>query len=159
MIVFLDPGQQRRQRQLDQPPGAHRPRWHQECQASGTSTDDGYPEHTFTWDTVLRIRQSLTALGRAHRDVARQRHRPGPCVDERAEMANCAEAQRRRQHPRRRRPADRARLPRQLLVAAAQPGAGRPVGQFAQIMRDQLQASGLVPATYIGSGGLYPRAD
>ncbi len=31
--------------------------------------------------------------------------------------------------------------------------------QFAQIMRDQLQASGLTPANYIGQGGLYPRAD
>ena len=34
-----------------------------DCQASGTSTDDGFPEHTFTWDTTLRIRQALTALG------------------------------------------------------------------------------------------------
>jgi N-acetylmuramoyl-L-alanine amidase len=26
-------------------------------------------------------------------------------------------------------------------------------------MRDQLQAAGLIPANYIGQGGLYPRAD
>jgi N-acetylmuramoyl-L-alanine amidase len=31
--------------------------------------------------------------------------------------------------------------------------------RFAQIMRDQLQASGFVPSTYIGSAGLNPRAD
>jgi N-acetylmuramoyl-L-alanine amidase len=31
--------------------------------------------------------------------------------------------------------------------------------QFAGIMRDQLQGSGFVPSTYIGSGGLNPRAD
>ena len=31
--------------------------------------------------------------------------------------------------------------------------------QFARIMRDQLQASGLMPANYIGQGGLYPRSD
>jgi N-acetylmuramoyl-L-alanine amidase len=31
--------------------------------------------------------------------------------------------------------------------------------QFAQIMRDQMQAAGMTPANYIGRGGLYPRAD
>jgi N-acetylmuramoyl-L-alanine amidase len=31
--------------------------------------------------------------------------------------------------------------------------------QFAQIMRDQLQASGIPPANYIGTSGLYGRAD
>ena len=31
--------------------------------------------------------------------------------------------------------------------------------QFARIMRDQLQASGIPPATYIGQSGLYPRSD
>ena len=31
--------------------------------------------------------------------------------------------------------------------------------QFAQVMRDQLQAAGLVPSTYIGTGGLNPRSD
>jgi N-acetylmuramoyl-L-alanine amidase len=31
--------------------------------------------------------------------------------------------------------------------------------QFAQTMRDQLQASGLVPSTYVGTGGLNPRSD
>ena len=39
---------------------------------------------------------------------------------------------------------------------AAQAG---PSIQFAQTMRDQLQASGLLPANYIGQGGLYPRSD
>jgi N-acetylmuramoyl-L-alanine amidase len=34
-----------------------------------------------------------------------------------------------------------------------------PSVRFAQIMRDQLAASGFVPSTYIGSNGLNPRAD
>jgi N-acetylmuramoyl-L-alanine amidase len=31
--------------------------------------------------------------------------------------------------------------------------------QFAQTMRDQLRAAGLVPSTYIGTDGLNPRSD
>jgi N-acetylmuramoyl-L-alanine amidase len=34
-----------------------------------------------------------------------------------------------------------------------------PAIQFAQVMRDQLAASGFVPSTYIGSNGLDPRSD
>ena len=34
-----------------------------------------------------------------------------------------------------------------------------PSVRFAQIMRDQLQASGILPSNYIGSGGLNPRSD
>jgi N-acetylmuramoyl-L-alanine amidase len=30
---------------------------------SGTSTNDGYPEHTFNWDVVLKIQGALDALG------------------------------------------------------------------------------------------------
>jgi N-acetylmuramoyl-L-alanine amidase len=34
-----------------------------------------------------------------------------------------------------------------------------PSPRFASIMRDQLQASGFVPSTYVGSNGLNPRSD
>ncbi|MDT5355531.1 MAG: N-acetylmuramoyl-L-alanine amidase, partial [Mycobacterium sp.] len=34
-----------------------------------------------------------------------------------------------------------------------------PSVQFARIMRDQMQASGIPPATYIGQDGLYGRSD
>jgi N-acetylmuramoyl-L-alanine amidase len=63
MIVFLDPGHNGSN---DASIGKQVPTGRggtKNCQESGTSTDDGYPEHTFTWDTTLRIRQALTALG------------------------------------------------------------------------------------------------
>src|SRR3984885_8131430 len=158
-IVFLDPGHNGANdasisRQVPTGRGGTK-----DCQASGTSTNDGYPEHTFNWETVLRIRQELTALGvrtamsRGNDDAL------GPCVDERAAMANAL-------HP-------------DAIVsihADGGPATGRgfhvnysspplnqaqsgPSVQFAQIMRDQLQTSGLLPANYIGKGGLYPRSD
>jgi N-acetylmuramoyl-L-alanine amidase len=83
----------------------------------------------------------------------------GPCVDERANMAN-------------------ALRPNAILSIHADggPPSGRgfhvnysapplnqaqagPAVQFARIMRDQLQASGIPPSNYIGQDGLYGRSD
>ena len=159
MIVFLDPGHNGSNdasisRQVPTGRGGTK-----NCQESGTSTDDGYPEHTFTWDTTLRIRQALTALGVRTAMSRGDDTGLGPCVDERAAMAN-------------------ALSPNAVVSIHADggPPTGRgfhvlysspplnqaqagPAVQFAQIMRDQLQGSGLVPATYIGSAGLNPRSD
>jgi N-acetylmuramoyl-L-alanine amidase len=159
MIVFLDPGHNGANdasisRQVPNGRGATK-----DCQASGTSTDDGYPEHTFNWDTTLRIRQELTGLGVRTAMSRGNDTGPGPCVDERANMAN-------------------ALRPNAIVSIHADggPPTGRgfhvnysspplnqvqagPSVQLAQTMRDQLAAAGLVPATYIGSNGLYPRAD
>jgi N-acetylmuramoyl-L-alanine amidase len=88
MIVFLDPGHNGSNdgsisRQVPTGRGGTK-----DCQASGTSSDDGYPEHTFTWDTTLRIRQALTALGVRTAMSRGDDTGLGPCVDERANMAN-----------------------------------------------------------------------
>lgn len=62
MVVFLDPGHNAindgNSRQVPTGRGGTK-----DCQTSGTTTASGYPEHAFTWDTTLRIRAGLTALG------------------------------------------------------------------------------------------------
>lgn len=158
-IVFLDPGHNGANdasisRQVPTGRGGTK-----DCQASGTTTNSGYAEHTFNWDVTLRVRAILdangvrTALSRGNDDAL------GPCVDERAAMAN-------------------ALRPNAIVSIHADggPATGRgfhvlysdpplntvqagPSVQFAQIMRDQLKGSGVVPATYIGSNGLNPRSD
>jgi N-acetylmuramoyl-L-alanine amidase len=159
MIVFLDPGHNGSNddsisRQVPTGRGGTK-----DCQASGTSTEDGYAEHTFAWDTTLRIRQALTALGVRTAMSRGDDTGLGPCVDERAAMANSL---------------------RPNAVVSVHADGGPPTGRgfhvlysapplndaqagpsvrFAQIMRDQLAASGFVPSTYIGSGGLNPRSD
>jgi N-acetylmuramoyl-L-alanine amidase len=159
MVVFLDPGHNGANdssisRQVPTGRGGTK-----NCQETGTSTNDGYPEHTFTWDTTLRIRQALTALGVRTAMSRGNDTGLGPCVDERAAAANAL-------HPN--------------AIVSIHADGGPPTGrgfhvnysspplnqaqagpsvQLAQTMRDQLQAAGLVPATYIGSSGLYPRAD
>lgn len=159
MIVFLDPGHNGANdasltRQVPTGRGGTK-----DCQTSGTATADGFAEHTFAWDTVLLIRQQLsqygvrTAMSRGNDDAV------GPCVDERAAMAN-------------------ALAPNAVVSIHADggPATGRgfhvnysapplnqaqagPAVQFARIMRDQLAASGIPEANYIGNDGLYGRSD
>jgi N-acetylmuramoyl-L-alanine amidase len=159
MIVFLDPGHNGANdasisRQVPTGRGGTK-----DCQASGTSTNDGYPEHTFTWDTTLRIRAALGALGARTAMSRGDDSSVGPCVDQRAAMANAL-------HPN--------------AVVSIHADGGPPTGrgfhvnysapplnqvqagpsvQFARIMRDQMQASGIPPANYIGQDGLYGRSD
>jgi N-acetylmuramoyl-L-alanine amidase len=88
MIVFLDPGHNGANdasltKQVPTGRGGTK-----DCQTSGTSTNDGYTEHTFNWMTVLRIRQELTALGVRTAMSRGNDNAVAPCVDERAEMAN-----------------------------------------------------------------------
>jgi N-acetylmuramoyl-L-alanine amidase len=159
MVVFIDPGHNGANdasigRQVPTGRGGTK-----DCQASGTSTNSGYQEHTFTWDTALRVRAALNALGVRTAMSRGNDNALGPCVDERANMAN-------------------ALRPNAILsihgdggppsgrgfhvnyssppLNAAQSG---PSVQYARVMRDQMQASGLTPSTYIGQGGLYGRSD
>ncbi|OBI93141.1 Rv3717 family N-acetylmuramoyl-L-alanine amidase [Mycobacterium sp. 1245805.9] len=159
MVVFIDPGHNGSNdasisRQVPTGRGGTK-----DCQASGTSTNSGYGEHTFTWDTALRVRAELNALGVRTAMSRGDDTGLGPCVDARANMANSL-------HP-------NAIL---SIHADGGPPSGRgfhvnysapplnqaqagPSVQYARIMRDQLQASGIPPANYIGQDGLYGRSD
>lgn len=159
MIVFLDPGHNGANdasmtRQVPTGRGGTK-----DCQASGTATEAGFPEHTFTWNTVLLIRQALNQLGVRTAMSRGNDDQVGPCVDERAAMANALQpnavvsihgdggpATGRGFHV----------LYSSPPLNAAQAG---PSVQFARMMRDQLAATGVPPSTYIGTDGLNPRAD
>ena len=158
-IVFLDPGHNGANdasinRQVPTGRGGTKA-----CQTSGTSTGSGFAEHTFNWEVVLLIRQALTQLGVRTAMSRGDDSALGPCVDERAAMAN-------------------ALNPDAIVSIHADggPPSGRgfhvnysnpplngaqsgPAVQFAQVMRDQLVASGLQTSTYLGTDGLYGRQD
>jgi N-acetylmuramoyl-L-alanine amidase len=159
MVVFLDPGHNGANdasinRQVPNGRGGTK-----ECQTSGTSTPDGYQEHSFTWEVVLRIRSMLNQLGVRSALSRGNDNALGPCVDERAAMANAI-------HPNAivsihadgGPPSGRGFHVNYSAPPLNQTQAG-PSVQFARIMRDQLQASGLPPSNYIGQDGLYGRAD
>ncbi|QHC21341.1 N-acetylmuramoyl-L-alanine amidase [Streptomyces sp. GS7] len=63
-----------------------------ECDTTGTSTDDGYAEASFSLDVARRARTLLRAEG-AKVVFTQDGDRPyGPCVDERAAIGNAAHA-------------------------------------------------------------------
>lgn len=158
-IVFLDPGHNGANdtsigQQVTNGRGGTK-----ECQTTGTCTADGYPEHSFNWDTVLRVRSVLSEIGVRTALSRGNDNALGPCVDQRAAMANALQ-------------------PDAIVSIHADGGppggngfhvnysnpplnnaqAG-PAVKFAHVMRDQLIAAGLRPSTYLGVDGLYGRAD
>jgi N-acetylmuramoyl-L-alanine amidase len=158
MRVFLDPGHNG----VEDPPNRRVPDGRggtNACAGTGTATNDGYPEHSFNWDVVLRIRDALTQMG-VRTELSRDNdNASAPCNDQRAAMAN-------------------AMRPDAIVSIHADnaPPSGRgfhvnysspplndaqagPAVQLATIMRDSLVASGVQKCTYKGSGGLYGRAD
>jgi N-acetylmuramoyl-L-alanine amidase len=129
------------------------------CNTTGTSTSDGFPEHSFTWDVTQRIRDALEQQG-VHAVATRDSDNGvGPCVDQRAAIANAAK-------------------PDAIISIHADGGPpsghgfhvnyssppvtdvqAQPTVQLATTMRDALVASGLDESNYIGSQGIYGRAD
>jgi N-acetylmuramoyl-L-alanine amidase len=62
------------------------------CNSTGTSTNDDYAEHAFTWDVGLRLAKDLRAKGAKVILTRKNDKGVGPCVDERAKIANHAHA-------------------------------------------------------------------
>lgn len=129
------------------------------CNTSGAATDGGYPEHAFTWAVVGLISGQLNQMG-VRTQLSRDNDASaGPCVDERAALGNAM---------------------RPDAIVSIHADGGPPSGsgfhvnysspplndaqsgpaiQLAHVMRDALAQAGFHPATYIGSDGLYGRAD
>jgi N-acetylmuramoyl-L-alanine amidase len=130
-----------------------------DCQTTGTATNGGYPEHTFAWDVALRIRDALDQLGATTTMSRADDTGPAPCVDQRAAAANA-------QHPNAivsihgdGGPASGHGFHVNYSSPPLNPTQAGPSVAFATTMRDALASSGLAESTYIGSGGLYGRAD
>jgi N-acetylmuramoyl-L-alanine amidase len=128
-----------------------------DCQTTGTATNDGFPEHTFTWDVTALIRDQLEQLGATTVMTRTDDTGPAPCVDARAALANA-------QHP--------------AAIVSIHGDGGPPSGhgfhvnyssppvieeqadlRLAHTMRDALASAGFPTSTYVGSDGLYGRAD
>ncbi|MER8155708.1 N-acetylmuramoyl-L-alanine amidase [Streptomyces sp. NPDC094472] len=63
-----------------------------ECDTTGTATNSGYAEASFTLDVARRARALLEARGATVRFTQDGDRSYGPCVDERAEIGNKAHA-------------------------------------------------------------------
>ncbi|OBH48353.1 N-acetylmuramoyl-L-alanine amidase [Mycobacterium mantenii] len=159
MAVFLDPGHNGGNGALTSQQVPNGRGGTKLCNTSGTATNEGYSEHAFNWAVVGLINNSLTQMG-VRTQVSRDSDNGvGPCVDQRAALANTM------------RPAAIV-----SIHADGGPASGSgfhvsysspplndvqagPAVQLAHTMRDALVQSGLQPANYIGSDGLYGRDD
>jgi len=157
--VFLDPGHSglsdsSLSRQVPTGRGGTK-----DCQTTGTMADDGYPEHSVNWDVAVRVRDALESMG-VHTELSRASDSGvGPCNDQRAAEANAM-------HP---------DASVSIHADGANPGGNGfhvnysapalndiqagPAVRLAHIMRDALRDAGLAEADYIGSSGLFGRAD
>lgn len=159
MAVFLDPGHNSVAdasitRQVPNGRGGTK-----DCNTTGTATNNGYPEHAFNWDVVTRISDSLNQMGVRTALSRDNDNSVGPCIDQRAAMANAmhpdaiisihADAG----------PPSRRGFHVNYSSPPLNDAQAGPAVQLATTMRDSLIASGMQPSTYIGSNGLYGRAD
>ena len=129
------------------------------CNTTGTSTNSGYPEHAFNWDVALRVRDALTAHG-----IRVVLTRPndtgvGPCVDERAAIANRAGAAGVISiHADGAAPSGRG-----FHVAYSDPplnsSQGAPSIALANALVTSLRGGHFLSSNYMGSNGLNPRSD
>ena len=62
------------------------------CNTTGTATNGGYAEAAYTWDVALRARRVLRRRGAKVVFTRKDNHSVGPCIDERARIANRARA-------------------------------------------------------------------
>jgi N-acetylmuramoyl-L-alanine amidase len=159
MTVFLDPGHNGANdasinRQVTNGRGGTK-----ECQTSGTTTDGGYPEHSFNWDVVLRIRAQLSQYGVRTAMSRGNDNALGPCVDQRAAMANSLQPDAVVSIHADGGPPNGSGFHVNYSSPPLNAAQAGPAVRFAQIMRDQLVAAGLQPSTYRGTDGLYGRAD
>lgn len=159
MSVFLDPGHNgvadaSINQQVPNGRGGTKP-----CNTSGTAANDGYPEHAFAWDVTNMIAGNLNQLG-VNTQLSRVNdNSSGPCINDRAAAAN-------------------AMHPDAIVSIHADGGPASGHGfhvnysnpplngsqsggsvQLANAMRSALIAAGFPPSNYVGSDGLYGRAD
>ena len=130
------------------------------CNTTGTSTNDGYAEHTFTWAVTNRVADLLRASGVEVVLTRESDDGVGPCVDERARIGNESGADVVVSiHGDGSAAGDRGfyamtseRLPNGEDVGAASRA-------LATSIRDGLVAAGAAPSNYVGSDGLWKRDD
>jgi N-acetylmuramoyl-L-alanine amidase len=133
------------------------------CNTTGTETDDGaLTEAQFNWDVAQSLVPRLRGLGA---NVVLTRHSNdgvGPCVDERAEIANRSGAavalsiHADGNYSEGAHGFDVIHADTEEMVA---PAMAAPSSRLAEAVRDALLGAGVPPANYVGEDGLDARSD
>ncbi len=132
------------------------------CNTTGTRTDAGYPEHAFTWDVARRLRPLLEKQGAKVVLTRPDDKGVGPCITERAAIANRAKADAVVSvHADGAAPGGHGfHVIMPGLVAGHNDAIVRPSRRLGLAVREAYRAgTGLPYATYIGRNGLDTRTD
>lgn len=123
------------------------------CHNPSAATESGYQAHTFSWDTVLRIRQNLHQLGVRTAMSRGNDDKVSPCGDERAALANSVSPNATVAISAEEQTAGSGFIIQYAAPAlnAAQAG---PNIFLAEVVRDQLVASGFQPNRQIAAAGM-----
>jgi N-acetylmuramoyl-L-alanine amidase len=131
------------------------------CDATGTATNDGYPEHEYTLDVALRLRDVLTAAGATVVMVRTTDDGVGPCIDERAFIGNRAQAQAGISIHADGGPANGRGF--HVNTPANIPGYTDDIysssSRLGLSLRDAFLTTGMPPSTYLGSNAMLERRD
>lgn len=129
------------------------------CNTTGTSTDDGYPEHRFAYYVAARVRGLLIANGINVEMTRTNDTGVGPCVDARGKKAAEVNADAVVSIHADGAPPDgqgfHVIYPKPPLNAAQ----GAPSVSLATALRDALRGAGFPESTYAGKNGLIGRSD
>ncbi len=130
------------------------------CNTTGTETNDGYPEHQFTWNVANDLRPLLEAQGITVVMTRDSDDGVGPCVNDRAAVGNDNNADVVVSiHG----DGDDGSAHGYYVMTAEQDPAGPAMAAeshgLAVNVRDGLTQAGLSPSNHLGSEGLWPRND
>ena len=132
------------------------------CDTSGTETNDGYPEHAFTFDVATQAAADLRARGATVFLTRPDDNGVGPCVDARAASGGLHHANVAISIHADGGPADGRGF--HVLPPAGCSGCNNdivaPSAAFATILRDTFRSETPMPtSTYLGTDGIMPRTD
>lgn len=161
-VVLLDPGHSggtaghaaELSRQVPNGRGGTKP-----CNNTGTSTDAGYPEHTFNWDVAQRTKSLLQARGATVVLTRSDDTGLGPCVNDRGTAGQRANADAVVSIHADGAPAARSGYHVALSDPPVHPAQEEPARRLATAMRDAMRSAGFPDSDYVGRDGMSPRSD
>jgi N-acetylmuramoyl-L-alanine amidase len=167
MTISVDPGHNggnfTHPEEIDRPVIAGASGATKACNTTGTETNDGsLTEAQFNWDVAQDLVPHLEKLGAFVVLTRHSNHGVGPCVNERAEIANRAHADAALAIHADGNEAEGAHgfdVIHPSTVEMVSPAMAGPSLRFAKAERDALVGAGISPANYVGDDGLDERSD
>lgn len=162
-VVVLDPGHNggnaAAPEEINRPVPAGRGRT-KACNTTGTASDDGYPEHEFTFDVAQRVRRLLRAHGVIVVLTRADDRGVGPCVDRRAAIGNERDADAIVSiHADGNTDASAEGFHIAYSAPPLNDAQRGPAKRLARALRDGMRDAGHPVSTYLGSDGLWARDD